>query len=50
MKTKIDYFFYLSRLLSFAGDRNIDRLYPNDPHGKEEKWPGGIGELTNVKK
>lgn len=30
------------------GDRNIDRVYPNDPNKDEANWPGGIGELTNV--
>ena len=35
--------------VSFAGDRNVDKVYPNDPYGEEEHWPGGIGELTNVK-
>lgn len=32
------------------GDRNINRKYPNDPWGDEEHWPGGIGQLTKVKK
>lgn len=30
------------------GDRNIARIYPNDPYKDESHWPGGIGQLTKV--
>ncbi|XP_055300680.1 testicular acid phosphatase homolog [Sitodiplosis mosellana] len=29
------------------GCRNIDRVFPNDPHKDEINWPGGIRQLRN---
>lgn len=31
------------------GERNIEETYPNDPWQSEKYWPGGYGELTNVR-
>lgn len=30
------------------GDRNVYKLYPNDPWKDEIHWPGGYAQLTNV--
>lgn len=30
-------------------DRNIEQTYPNDPFKLMKYWPGGYGELTNVR-
>lgn len=32
------------------GDRNIAKSFPKDPYKDEIHWPGGIGQLTQVKK
>lgn len=31
------------------GQRNIMKSYPKDPYKDEVHWPGGFGQLTNVK-
>lgn len=29
------------------GERNIAKVFPNDPYKDEVHWPGGFGQLTN---
>lgn len=29
------------------GERNIAKVFPNDPYKDEIHWPGGFGQLTN---
>ncbi|XP_031636576.1 prostatic acid phosphatase-like [Contarinia nasturtii] len=32
------------------GDRNINKIYPNDPYADESYWQGGFGQLTHAGK
>lgn len=48
-KMKVFFSFFIRNSFGRHGNRNIIETYPKDPWKSEAHWPGGYGELSNVR-